>query len=49
MVGMLRWTVALGRIDINLKVSLMSSHTTNPRTGHVNALIHIFAFLKHQN
>ena len=49
MVGMLRWAVELGRIDINLKVSLISSHTTNPQTGNVNTLIHIFAFLKHQN
>ena len=45
MIGMLRWAVELGRIDINLEVSLMSSHTTNPRTGHMNDLIHIFEFL----
>ena len=42
MVGMLRWAVQLGRIDINLDVSLMSSHTKNSRLGLMNALIHIF-------
>ena len=41
--GILRWAVELGRIDINLEVSLMSSHTINPIIGHMNALIHIFA------
>jgi len=45
-VGMLRLAVELGRIDINLEVSLMSSYTTNPRIGYMNALIHIFAYTK---
>ena len=46
MVGMLCWVLELGCVDINLEVSLMSSHTTNPGIGHMNALIHIFAYLK---
>ena len=45
MVGMLRWAVELGRVDINFEVLLISSHTINPRIGHMNALIHIFAYL----
>ena len=45
MVRMLRQVVELERIDINLEVSLISSHTTNSRIGHMNALSHIFAYL----
>ena len=47
-VGMLRWAVELDHSDINLKVSLMSSHTTHPRIGRMNALIQIFSFFKTQ-
>jgi len=42
--------VELGRIDICLKVSMMSSHLALPRRGHLEQLFHLFAYLKkHHN
>eukprot|EP00957_Ditylum_brightwellii_P077984 5927634-Ditylum_brightwellii.AAC.1 len=35
LIGMLRWIVELGRIDICLKVSMMPSHLAMPREGHM--------------
>ena len=46
LVGTLRWVVELGRVDICLEVSLMSSHLALPREGHLDKLFHIFAYLK---
>ena len=46
LVGILRWIVELGRVDIFLEVSLMSSHLALPREGHLDKLFHIFAYLK---
>ena len=36
----------LGRIDINVEVSMLSSHLVLPREGHMKELLHIFAYLK---
>ena len=47
LIGMLRWAVELGRIDILLEVSQMSSYMANPRIGHLHQVIHIFHYLKH--
>ena len=47
LVGVLRWAVELGRIDIALEVSLLSSHLALPREGHLQQVYHIFGFLKH--
>ena len=42
--------VELGRVDIAVEVSLMSSHMAMPREGHLDQLYHIFAYLKsHHN
>lgn len=46
LIGELRWAVELGRIDLNLEVSLMSSYLANPREGHLEQVIHIFGYLK---
>ena len=35
-IGILRWIVELGRVDICLEVSMMSSHTAMPRQGHID-------------
>ena len=43
LVGILRWIVELGRVEICLEVSLMSSHLALPREGHLDKLFHIFA------
>ena len=45
-IGVLRWMVELGRVDINTEVSMLSSQLAMPREGHLEALLHIFAFLK---
>jgi hypothetical protein len=50
MIGILRWIVELGRVDICCEVSLLSSHLALPRKGHMEAVFHIFAYLnKHHN
>ena len=46
LIGVLRWIVELGRVDICLEVSKMSSHVAMPREGHFKALMHIFSYLK---
>ena len=46
LIGILRWAVELGRVDILLEVSLLSSHNAMPRQGHLEAVYHIFAYLK---
>lgn len=50
LIGILRWIVELGRVDICLEVSMMSSHLALPREGHLTQLYHIFGYLKkHHN
>ena len=46
LIGILRWAVELGRVDVYLEVSIMSQYLANPREGHLEAVYHIFAFLK---
>ena len=45
-IGMLRWAVELGRIDILLEVAQMSCYMANPRIRHLHQLFHIFHYLK---
>jgi len=45
-IGIARWAVELGRIDILYEVSLLSSHLAMPRKGHMEALMGIFAYLE---
>jgi hypothetical protein len=46
----LRWIVELGRVDLDVEVSMMSSHLALPREGHLKEIYHIFAYLKaHSN
>ena len=46
LVGVLRWMVELGRVDILLETSLMSAHLALPRLVHLEQLIHMFGYLK---
>lgn len=46
LIGILRWTVELGRVDICCEVSMLSSHLALPRQGHLKQLYNIFAYLK---
>jgi hypothetical protein len=45
LIGILRWAVKLGRIDITSEVSMLSSHLALPRDGHLAQAFHIFACL----
>ena len=50
LIGVLRWMVDLGRIEINVEASILSSHLALPREGHFQELLHIFAYIKkHMN
>ena len=45
LIGVLRWVVELGRIDINYEVSVLSQYLCNPRTGHLAQALHVFKYL----
>jgi hypothetical protein len=47
LIGILRWAIDLGCIDIYIDVSLLSSHLAQPRIGHLEQVFHIFSYLKH--
>ena len=40
-IGILRWAVELGRVDIITEVSTLASHLALPREGHLDALFQI--------
>ena len=48
-IGVLRWMVELGRIDIIAEVSVLSSHLALPREGHLEAVFHLFGYLKNKH
>ena len=48
LIGVLRWGVEIGRLDILLEVALLSAYLANPREGHLEAAFHIFGYLKHE-
>ena len=45
LIGILRWICELGRVDICLEVSMMSSHMAMPREGHLEQVLNIFGYL----
>lgn len=49
-IGILRWIVELGRVDIYTEVSMLSSCLALPREGHLEQVFHVFSYLKkHHN
>ena len=46
LIGVLRWMVEIGRVDIITKVSMMASQITMPREGHLEAFLHFSEFLR---
>jgi Reverse transcriptase (RNA-dependent DNA polymerase) len=46
LIGVLRWAVELGRVDILLEASLMSTYMAMPRSGHLQMLYRMFGYLK---
>ncbi len=45
LIGILRWLVELGRIDICYETAVLSKFLVYPRTGHINQALHIFKYL----
>ncbi|GFH50500.1 hypothetical protein CTEN210_06976 [Chaetoceros tenuissimus] len=45
-IGVLRWAIELGRIDMNTEVSCLSQHLASPREGHMHAVYKIFRYLQ---
>ena len=45
-IGILRWMVELGRVDIITELSLLSSHMALPREGHLDTVFHVYSYLK---
>ena len=48
LIGVLRWIVELGRADLVMVSSALASMMALPREGNLNAVFHMFAFLKRQ-
>lgn len=46
LIGILQWTVELGRIDVAYECQLMSGFSCAPRKGHLDALYGVFRYLK---
>jgi hypothetical protein len=49
LMGILRWCIELGRIDIVVEVGLLARFQACPRQGHLEQLFHVFAYLKKYN
>ena len=45
-IGSLRWAVEIGRVDILLETSLMSTYLAMPREGHLEQVLHMIGYLK---
>ena len=46
LIGILQWILRLGRVDINVEVSMMLSCMALPQKGHLDQFFNIFAYLK---
>ena len=45
LIGMISYMVEIGRVDIIIEVSIMVSQMPMPREEHLEAVLHVFAFL----
>jgi hypothetical protein len=48
-IGVLRWMVELGRVDIITEVSMLASQMAMPRRGHLEAVFHMYAYLHNKH
>ena len=46
LIGVMRWACEIGRVDILLETSLLSTYLAFPRLGHLEHVIFIFGYLK---
>jgi hypothetical protein len=49
LIGVMRWMVELGGIDIATEVSLLSSHLAYPCEGHIETALHIMSYLSQKH
>jgi hypothetical protein len=49
LIGVTRWMVELGRIDIATEISLLSLHLAYPWEGPLEAALHVMAYLKQKH
>jgi hypothetical protein len=45
LIGVMRWMVVIGRIDIATEVSMLSSYLACPRKGHLDNALHVMGYL----
>ena len=45
LMGIFRWMIELGRIDIATEASMLSSHMALPREGHLETALHVMSYL----
>jgi hypothetical protein len=48
LIGVMRWMVELGRVDIATEVSMLSSYLAYSREGHLEAAMHVMGYLPTQ-
>jgi hypothetical protein len=48
-VGVLRWIIEMGRLDITTEVSMLAAHMAAPREGHLRAVFQVFAYLNNKH
>ena len=46
LIGVMRWMVGLGRVDIAVEVSQLSSFLAMPRQGHFINALHVMSYLR---
>ena len=49
LIGCMRWMIEIGRVDIATEISLLSSYLAYPREGHLEAALHVMAYLKQKH
>ncbi len=49
LIGVLRWIVELGQVDVLTPAAMLSSYLAAPRQGHLEQALHIFGYLKKYN
>ena len=49
LIGILRWLVELGRVDIQLELTKLSSFLASPHIGHLNQTFHVFKYLRNHD
>ena len=48
-IGILCWMVEMGQIDVAMEVSLLASHVALPWEGHLEAVFHMYLYLRHKH